>query len=150
MQASKIIIGEEYAVRCDGELCRLKVTKVVTTRTGSHSSDFSHIIYGTVTGRTGTLDFGPSAIEGPYTEHVELVRQKEVEKKAAAERAKAKLAAAQELVDRLYLLSGLPQSAKPTWNDLIRVDYDRDVTIKGDAVAALLDKLQGRTLPKAG
>lgn len=141
MQASKIKIGDEYAVRVKGQLARCRVSQVTTVRKGAHPSDFTHTIIGYIDGASHT--FNPDHVLGPYEEHAELVAKKEAEdarKKAEAD-AKAKTSA--DLVALLYKLTG-QRKAEGKYGHMFDSRYSGGVEITNEGARLLLDVLSQR------
>lgn len=139
MQASKIVIGDEYAVNYGGKLCILTVTKVVTSRTGKHPSDFAHVVHGNVAVTDGVVDkdyrCGPDQVLGPYTEHRELVERRAAEKAAKDKIEAERTQLASDLVAELYRVTGLKQPASTSWSDPFRASLQRvDISIAGAAI----------------
>lgn len=146
MQASKIVIGKEYALRSRtkiGAIELIKVTKVITTRAGPHPSDFSHVVHYRGLGG-GEYSTGPEHILGPYEEHKELVDAKAAEDAAKKAAAQAQMKAAAELVTLLYGISGQTQPAKEGYSDPFRSQYNRNVDINEAGVQLLLAALRER------
>ena len=136
MQASKIKIGEHYAVRIDGVLQSMQVTKVVTTRTGPHPSDFEH----TITGKVGQqlYNYGPDHILGPYTEYAELVEQKQRANDEARRIAEAKTEAGMDVVRSFYQMCGIdPPNDLTNYNNPFYAARAGDISINHNGVNLL-------------
>lgn len=141
MQASKIKIGDEYAVRVESELAILRVTSVTTVRKGAHPSDFTHTIVGLIGG--ASKSFQPDSVLGPYTEYSELVEKQSAEaarKKAEAD-TKAKTSA--DLVALLYTLTG-KRRAEGKYGHMFDSRYSGGVEITNEGARLLLDVLSQR------
>lgn len=147
MQAAKIKIGTSYAVTYDNKLCAMQVTKVITTRKGSHPSDFDHIIFGRIGGIGGEeLRFSPDGIHGPYEEYKELVAQKKAEEAAKVATANERKANAEALVDILYEVIDQKRPSKQRFGrNIIDVHYAGGVEIDAKGVKLLLDVLKQAT-----
>lgn len=90
MQASKIKVGQTYAVRDEnggGKLVRFTVTAVVTRRINNHNNPHDYeshvegyIVEQRVPGENPSIiKRSVDAVLGPYEEHVELLQRKQAE-----------------------------------------------------------------------
>ena len=146
MQTAKIIIGDVYAVKLygGGSAVRFRVDAIVTRKESGKT-------FSSVEGREvgddaqdrqkHTID--PKDILGDYTEFAELAAKAAAEKAAKEAVAKIKKDKASALVFELYKITGLTRE-KDEYRSPIRVEYNEGVTLRAEAVEALLSALKTR------
>src|SRR5580765_196704 len=142
MQASKIKIGDEYAVTVKDQdtLALIRVTKVVTTRTGPHSADFTHRIFGMVDDQL--IECHPDRILGPYQEHAELVAQRKAEADAKRDAAIERDLIANALVEVFYRLINVERPDSKLYSrQMFDTSYGSEVKINAEGAKLLLAAL---------
>jgi hypothetical protein len=154
MQASKINVGDTYAVRLnprregeDGPLMRFIPTSITTTVTGDRKSPHNH--KSTVRGytiengvRAAELTYAPDLILGPYEDYKALVEVEAKEKVERQLRGEEDRRMAAELRTMLYLLVGelVPDVDPAHYRQLFRVSISGTSVDLGENAVELLHK----------
>jgi len=110
MQASKIVPGEDYAIRQTGKLVRFRVSKVSTERHKDSSTSlvFGYVAEDQVDGEaSAAIQLRPEKILGPMKDFDELKQKEQEERAAQAAREKEESENADDLIRKFYALSGL-------------------------------------------
>jgi hypothetical protein len=153
MQANKIKIGSSYAVKIAGDLYALRVTKIVTTKTGPHAADHEHRISGIIANQPegenlNNRVFTLSEILGPYEEHQELVQQKAAEKAKREAEEKHRKERIDHLVFLLFKITGLKRSSEKynRYDNPFRASFGSvDIAMKGvEPLIAAIERLQAK------
>ena len=138
MQAAKIVLGSMYAVKRGGQLCRFRVSEVITRRYGNATESQAIGVWLDGEGeRSGTLPV--SEIAGDYKAFAELVERQARE--TAAKEAKSKEEKRQSLADRLALYKFVGEKAPQKSDDyhqLFRVPSYGGVEVTGDGARAIV------------
>jgi hypothetical protein len=150
MQASKIKLGGEYAVRYDGELHSLRVTSLRSVRDYKGTTNYAVGLVIDADGsakedENGTVSksYKVEDILGPFEEYSDMVKAR-VAKRAAEDAAKkAREDAAADLVRMLYRANNLPVPNKlDGYNVPFATHYAGGIEIREEGVAMLLAMLK--------
>jgi hypothetical protein len=144
MQASKIDVGDTYAVRRHGTLMRFRVTEVTTHRGSSRSSTTSEVTGHLVDEENRLVTMEVSEVIGPYAEHAELAEKARKEREERERVAKEQKERAKRLVKLLFKRTGTRPSVNE-YNSLFRCTYSHGVEISKEGVEALLKSLDKLT-----
>jgi hypothetical protein len=133
MQASKITIGDTYAVKRGGVLMRFRVTEVTTHRGSRTSSEITGYL---VDDNNRVVTIGVSEVIGPYAEQAELAEKARKEKEERERIANDQKALADRLTKLFYKKTGLrrPENSSQPF----RTTYSYGVEINREGVEALL------------
>jgi hypothetical protein len=147
MQASKIKVGEVYAIKRDGEFVRLQVTAVVTRRINNHNNphDYESSVEGRIVedANNTIVTVASGAVFGPYEEQVELAERNRQEKEAKAQAEEAVRQRTSKLRDLLYTKLGvdLPDHER-SFEQPFRTGSWGEVEIRKNGVQLLIDYLE--------
>jgi hypothetical protein len=134
MQASKIAIGNSYAVKRGGVLMRFRVTEVTTHRGASTSSEVTGYL---VDDNNRSATIGVGEIIGPYAEQAELAEKARKEKEERERIANEQKALADRLTKLFYRRTGLARP-QDKYSAPFNSTYSYGVEINRAGVEALL------------
>jgi len=134
MQASKISIGDIYAIKRGGVLQRFRVTGITTHRNNNGTSN--EVTGFVIDDNNTSLTLGVAEIIGPYQEQFELAEKARKEKEERETIATAKENARKKLVAILYKKTGAP--VQKDYGAPFRTAYD-GADISDAGVQLLLD-----------